>query len=126
MKSFSSRLIHAFAESKSKIRIACVGDSITYGATIDNRERNSYPVQLAALLGDSYDVQNFGRNGATLVRKGNLSYWATKEYKQALTFQPDWIFLKLGTNDSKPINQGHLKEFEQDYKDLIASFQQLP
>ena len=36
------------------IRIACVGDSITYGAGIKDRENDNYPVQLGRLLGDGY------------------------------------------------------------------------
>jgi lysophospholipase L1-like esterase/pimeloyl-ACP methyl ester carboxylesterase len=112
--------------SQKKIRIACVGNSITHGTVLPDREKNSYPAQLAVLLGDGYDVKNFGKSGATLLRKGNLPYWTSTEYQQALAFQPDWVFIKLGTNDSKPMNRVYLKEYEQDYKDLIASFQQLP
>ena len=112
--------------SQKKIRIACVGNSITHGTILENREQNSYPAQLGVLLGAGYDVRNFGKSGATLLRKGNVTYWTSTEYRQALDFQPDWVFIKLGTNDSKPINRIHLNEYEQDYKDLIASFQQLP
>ena len=55
-----------------------------------------------------------------------MPYWTSTEYRQALDFQPDWVFIKLGTNDTKPMNRVYLKEYEQDYKELIASFQQLP
>jgi len=112
--------------SQSKTRIACVGNSITFGATIENRESNSYPAQLAVMLGENYEVRNFGKNGVTLLRKGNYPYWTSAEYKQALEFQPDLVFIKLGTNDSKPFNRVFLNEYVKDYKDLISSFQQLP
>ncbi|RRB00875.1 GDSL-type esterase/lipase family protein [Larkinella rosea] len=114
------------ASAQRKIRIACVGNSITHGTVLPERENNSYPARLAVLLGDRYEVRNFGKSGATLLTKGNLPYRASTEYRQALDFQPDWVFIKLGTNDSKPVNRVFLKEYEQDYKDLIASFQQLP
>jgi len=114
------------AFSQEKIRIACVGNSITYGATIENREVNSYPAQLGAMLGDAYDVRNFGRNGATLLRKGDLPYWNTDEYRQALAFNPNLVFIKLGTNDTKPQNRIYLDEYMHDYKSLIASFNSLP
>ncbi len=113
------------AFSKTKIRIACVGNSITYGARIENREINSYPAQLGVLLGDCYEVGNFGVSGTTLLRKGNSPYWKTPQYQQSLDFQPDWVFIKLGTNDTKPVNRVFLNEYVQDYKDLIASFRQL-
>lgn len=111
--------------SKDKIRIACVGNSITYGVKIENREVNSYPAQLGAILGDRFQVGNFGVSGTTLLRKGNSPYWKTSAYKKALDFQPHWVLIKLGTNDSKPLNRVSLNEFVQDYKDLISSFQQL-
>ncbi|MBW8334010.1 MAG: hypothetical protein K0M40_18455, partial [Prolixibacteraceae bacterium] len=111
--------------SQEKTRIACVGNSITYGAAIENRETNSYPAQLSAMLGDSYEVRNFGVSGTTLLRKGDISYRETTEYQQALQFQPNWVFIKLGTNDTKPFNRIFLNEYVQDYKELIATFRQL-
>lgn len=113
--------------SKEKVRIACVGNNITYGAGINDREVNSYPAQLAARLGENYDVRNFGRNGATLLRKGDLPYSGTKEYKNALANNPNLVFIQLGTNDTKPQNRIYLdNEFIRDYKNFIRSFQKLP
>ncbi|MBD0777801.1 alpha-L-fucosidase [Maribacter sp. ANRC-HE7] len=112
--------------SKDKVRIACVGNSITYGARIENREVNSYPAQLGSMLGDGYDVQNFGVSGTTLLRKGDFPYWKTDAYQKAMDFRPDWVFIKLGTNDTKPVNRVFLDEYVQDYKDLVASFKKLP
>ena len=43
-----------------KIKVACVGNSITYGTGIQDREHFSYPVQLQNMLGDKYLVGNFG------------------------------------------------------------------
>ena len=36
-----------------RVRVACIGDSITYGSGIEARDRNSYPAQLQQLLGDA-------------------------------------------------------------------------
>jgi hypothetical protein len=46
---FAVRKLHAGepATSASAIRMACVGDSVTYGARILNREAKCYPTQLA-------------------------------------------------------------------------------
>ncbi len=119
-------VININGHSQNKIRIACVGNSITYGARIENRETNSYPAQLGAMLGSNYEVGNFGVSGTTLLQKGNAPYRKTTAYQKALDFQPDWVFIKLGTNDTKPANRIFLNEYVQDYKDLIASFRQLP
>ncbi|MEG2791940.1 MAG: sialate O-acetylesterase, partial [Odoribacter sp.] len=49
-----------------KIKVACVGNSVTYGYLIPNREKDCYPAQLARMLGEGYEVVNFGKSGATL------------------------------------------------------------
>lgn len=113
----------AFAQP---IRIACIGNSITYGSRVANREKNNYPQQLQNMLGNGYEVMNFGVSGKTLLRKGNAPYWSTNEYKAALASKPNIVFIKLGTNDSKAINRPFYNEFETDYKDLIDSFRLLP
>src|SRR4051812_40315304 len=56
------------ADKDRKVRVACVGDSITFGSGIPDREHNAYPAQLANLLGDRYEVRNFGVSGATLLK----------------------------------------------------------
>jgi lysophospholipase L1-like esterase len=111
---------------KAVIRVTCIGASITYGATLPNPATQSYPAQLQQLLGYNYVVSNFGVSSATLLRKGDLSYWNTEAYRQALKSRPDVVFIDLGGNDSKLVNRGHLNEYEQDYHDLIRSFVQLP
>ncbi|MCL6267105.1 GDSL-type esterase/lipase family protein [Flagellimonas myxillae] len=109
--------------NRASVKIACVGNSITYGAGMANREMNAYPEQLQRLLGEKYQVENFGVNAATLLKKGNNPYWETDKYQEALDFAPLIVLIKLGTNDSKLQNRKYLDtDFEKDYKDLIASF----
>jgi len=110
------------AQSKTPLKIACVGNSITYGARISNREKNAFPVQLQNLLGSNYKVQNFGHSGRTLLKKGDYPYWNSGLYQKALQFKPDVVYIMLGTNDSKLQNRVHLDEFENDYTELINSF----
>jgi len=109
-----------------KIRISCVGDSITFGAGVKDREKNCYPVVMNKLLGDKYEVKNFGVNAATLLNKGDKPYTKLKAYKDALALNPNIVIIKLGTNDSKPHNwTQHSGEFEKDYIALIDSFKAL-
>jgi lysophospholipase L1-like esterase len=107
------------------VRVACVGDSITYGAGIPDREHNSYPAQLQNLLGDGYQVRNFGVSGATLLKRGDKPYWKEKAFDEAKAFNPNIVIIKLGTNDSKPQNWRHKDEFLADAKDLVAALQAL-
>jgi lysophospholipase L1-like esterase len=115
-----------FATSaQAQIRVACVGDSITFGARIPDRETQSYPAQLDALLGGEYEVKNFGVNGRTMLRKGNAPYWEHAAYKASQAFAPNMVIIKLGTNDSKEMNWVHKGAFKQDALDLVKSYQDL-
>lgn len=108
------------------IRVACVGDSITYGAGVEDRDNKNYPKQLGDLLGSSFEVRNFGRSGATLLKAGDLPYWTTDEFKAATAFNPHVVILKLGTNDTKPQNWKGKETFEADLKALLDHFLRLP
>lgn len=104
------------------IKVACVGNSITYGYGIDNRERDSYPAQLQRLLGEGYEVGNFGKSGATLLRRAFRPYFDQKEFQDAMHFAGDIVVIHLGINDTDPRawpNYGD--EFIPDYLALIDS-----
>jgi len=107
------------------IRVACVGDSITYGAAIQDRANNNYPIVLGRLLGAGYDVKNFGVNGATLLKKGDKPYWKEAAFAAAKKFKPQLVIIKLGSNDSKPQNWKYKEEFTKDLIDLVYIFEQL-
>ena len=49
----------SFPAIKSSIqKIACVGDSITYGSTLQDRKSESYPSQLSKRFGNTIQVKN--------------------------------------------------------------------
>src|SRR5690606_38590135 len=102
------------------IKVAFVGNSITQGPGRD--DAGSYPLQVGALLGDAYEVKNFGVSGRTLLKKGDYPIWNEPQFQEAKDFQPDVLLIKLGTNDSKPQNWAHKDEFVKDYLDMIAEF----
>jgi alpha-L-fucosidase/lysophospholipase L1-like esterase len=108
------------------IKVACIGNSITYGDGVRDPARNSYPAQLQRILGDGWQVRNFGLGGRTLLRKGDFPYWIEKELVEVKAFNPDVVVIKLGTNDSKPQNWVHRDEFISNYEQFIQQFQKLP
>ena len=110
----------------SQTRIACVGDSITYGATIRDKSHDSYPAQLGTMLGRKYSVKNFGASGYTLQESCDRPYTSHKRYKKSLDFKPDVVLIMLGTNDTKPYNWISTEAFQDDYRQLILSYQELP
>ncbi len=112
--------VHADA---AKIKIACVGDSITAGSGVKDPQKR-YPTQLGQFLGDGYEVKNFGVGGATMIDDGNKPYKQQKAYQDALAFVPDIVVIKLGTNDSKAMNWDTKKaNFTPSAKSLVESFQ---
>ena len=117
----------AFSPAESITRIACVGDSITFGASVKDRVQNCYPAVLGRMLGKEYTVRNYGVNGATLLKKGDRPYWKLKAFKDATAFGPNIVIIKLGTNDTKPQNWNQAgTEYEVDLRAFIAHFQKQP
>lgn len=108
-----------FAQS-TKIKIACIGNSITAGYLLKDAAHESYPAQLQKLSGDKYDVKNFGYSGATLLKKGHKPYYKTAEFIAALDFKPNIVIIHLGLNDTDPRNWPNYKdEFAANYSWLI-------
>ena len=119
-------LLSSVAFSQDKIKVACIGNSVTYGYGHENPDSTSYPSQLAVMLGDGYEVGNFGKSGATLLRKGHRPYNEQEEFKKALEFAPDIAIIHLGLNDTDPRNWKYYKrEFISDYVTLIEAFEEV-
>ncbi|MBQ8673108.1 MAG: hypothetical protein IJ511_03515 [Bacteroides sp.] len=130
--SYLKRLIYPEEqEAERPVRIACVGNSITEGVGTTDASRYAYPAVLQRMLGDGYEVRNFGVSCSTVLRKGTdagrpFAYIDTEAFRQALAYQPDVVVLKLGGNDSKPDNWAHREEFVRDYQELVDAFKFLP
>lgn len=105
------------------VRVACVGNSITYGLRIDDRETMCYPAQLGRMLGEGYTVGNFGHSGATLLNRGHRPYMKLEEFHSALDFRPDIAVIHLGVNDTDPRDWPQFgDDFVSDYVALVDSF----
>ncbi|WP_411973046.1 GDSL-type esterase/lipase family protein [Sphingobacterium sp. Lzh-3] len=105
-----------------RTKVACIGNSVTFGYGLASPSQNSYPSQLQALLGQRFEVRNFGHSGATLLRKGHRPYDKTEEYRNALAFKPNIAIIHLGLNDTDPRNWPNYKNsFAADYATLIDS-----
>lgn len=97
----SAMVASAFAAGK----VACVGNSITYGYGIESwPDQTSYPHHLQGMLrGDapSDTVENFGVSGLTVRKDDQASYWKGYRFAPAIEFAADTVIIELGTNDSK-------------------------
>lgn len=109
-------------------RVACIGNSITDGHGLDMADVNAYPAQLQSMLGDGFYVRNFGVSGRTMLNGGDRPYVNEKAWAEAQAFNPDIAVIKLGTNDSKPVNwDGRGSEvFAADFQQMIDSLKALP
>ncbi len=101
-----------------QVRLACVGDSLT-GCP------DSWPVHLAGALDSRWEIRTFGLGGATVLSFGDTPY-ATLKLPEVLAYRPDVVVVLLGTNDSKMRHWYYRKEFERDYRQIIADLQALP
>lgn len=106
-------------------KVACVGDSITWGFTILNPGKHGYPAVLQHLLGEGFEVRNFGYNDAAARFDAETPYVRKRVYRESLEWEPDIVILMLGTNDTKPWNWNP-EVFRQDYARIVDSYLALP
>lgn len=105
-----------------QIKVACVGDSITYGHGLSGWPKNSYPALLQGLLKDSYHVNNYGVSSYAVQEKADRSYRTLPHYEECLAYDPDIVVFMMGSNDSKPENWKDADTFRKDLESLLDSF----
>ena len=140
MKHFASAALVLFAalaaHSSDAVKVACIGDSITYGLGLADRAKESYPAQLQKLLDEfepgKYEVRNFGNSGRGIYldsmrgsEKRGFRYMP--EHKAALEWKPDIVICNLGINDNgeyiKEYTGGRRRgQFESDYLSLLDDY----
>ncbi len=108
-----------------KIRVACVGDSITFGSHAPFAKEKSFPVELQKLLGDNYQVLNFGLSGRTLVNSGNHPYRNEKFFLLSQEAEPSVVLMMLGSNDSRPYNWD-ATAYEKELEEMVLLYKNLP
>ena len=89
---------------EGQIKVACVGDSITYGHGIKNWPKNNYPALLQNLLGDKYHVNSYGVSGRAVQDNSDQPYRALPHYEESVAYDADIIVFMMGSNDTKPEN----------------------
>ena len=110
---------------EGQTRVACVGDSITYGHGIKDWKKNNYPAVLGRTLGDKYHVNNYGVSGYTVQEDGDRPYVTLDQYQQSLAYEPDVVVFMMGTNDSKPFNWSTPGAFRTDLENLLYSYEDI-
>ena len=114
----------ACTAASTPLRLACVGDSITYGDKLADRETQSYPAVLAQLSGGRFITGNFGVNGATALQGTGRAWTDTAACRDALAFAPDVVVVMLGINDLAFPDS--YSRYPADLETLVRRFQALP
>ena len=115
------------------IDVTAIGDSITYGAYMDNKLTDSWPGQMQTYLGDRYSVDNFGVSGATVTSVPNYEsrqFKTHSNYTASLADGGDVVIIAFGINDADAAtptvdNWSSNKQFIKDYVELIDSYKAL-
>lgn len=111
-----------YAAAAWPLRIACVGDSNTYGYRgWLSQSANSYPSVLQRLLGDRAQVINLGSSGTTLQQNGNSPYWRTRNFARLISSEWDCVVIMLGTNDAKDTSVGTVANWPHESCDSATS-----
>jgi lysophospholipase L1-like esterase len=100
-----------------KIKIACVGDSIT--------ELSGYPEIAQQILGINYIIGNFGASGTTVSFNSEYPYMYQEAFVEAKRFQPNIAVVMLGTNDANIAFEDFQTDFINDYLTLLSSIRAL-
>ena len=108
--------------AEGQIRVACIGDSITYGHGISNWPENNYPALLQDLLGSTYHVNNYGVSGYAVQQSSDRPYTSLQQYQDSLAYDADIVIFMMGTNDSKPENWQDADSFRQALTSLLDSY----
>ncbi len=117
----TSKSMNADTKPSQKTKVACIGDSLTRGFLLADTE--AYPAKLQTLLGDLYEVRNFGYSGSYVIDDGPVEYKNTDAYTAAIRYDADILIFMFGSNDVGAYNFTPLY-FQNQYRELIDSFRQ--
>lgn len=117
-------LLHPQADKPlpGKRTIACVGDSITFGAAVvHTRKRDAWPYLLGRKLDRDTQVLNPGVCAATASDSADFPY--RKNGFLSLACTAELALVMLGANDSKPYNWDPAR-YEQGLRDILDELRQ--
>ena len=121
-----NRLLDSFQieVDRNRFQIACVGDSITAGAGVEETGELPYPDILQELAGEKVQVHNFGVKGRSLLSTSRWPYREEGYYQMSLAVSADLYILMLGSNDIWQESWDG-ETFQRELVDFVASYQNL-
>lgn len=110
---------------KGKKHIACLGDSITFGAGVGGDPSRTWEVLWNRKIGEDWQVLNYGVNGRTMQSAGDYPYTRDRIYEDSLSCKADLYLIMFGTNDAKPQNWIE-DRFRTDYENFVKRYLDFP
>jgi len=94
-------------------KVACIGNSLTH---------SSYPIYLNEKT--TATVKEFGVPGATMRKTHPNTYWNTGDFVEVKAWNPDYVIILLGTNDTSILNWAGTAstQFAADYREFLTYF----
>ncbi len=106
------------------IKVAAVGDSLTYGYGLENRREEAYPSVLLDLLGSHYQVSNYGMSGRSLLSTSDYPYLQEKNAQASLQSDADIVIIMIGSNDSRAA-YWNKEQFIKEYRAFAEAYLQM-
>ena len=106
------------------IKVAAVGDSLTYGYGLENRREEAYPSVLLDLLGSHYQVSNYGMSGRSLLSTSDYPYLQEKNAQSSLQSDADIVIIMIGSNDSRAA-YWNKEQFIKEYRAFAEAYLQM-
>ncbi len=107
----------AASPAEEPVRVACVGDMITVCG------EDGYAAHLQTLLGDGYDVENFGWEDG-MISQGVEEWQRSEAFYRSALFAPEIVLLMVGTADGISDSFGDTRTyFKRELKKLIALYE---
>ncbi|MBO4667107.1 MAG: hypothetical protein J5666_03150 [Bacilli bacterium] len=108
---------------ETKLHIACIGDSVTFGNGVyPFQKQKSYPALLDKKVGSDYQVLNYGLSGRTLMDEGDHPYTKEKFYEISHNVKANIYTIMLGSNDSRSYNWQYAGENGDNFKEELIEF----
>lgn len=108
----------AVAPAQGPVRISCVGDSITYGFGLADREHECWTFLLEGRLPEGSSVGNYGVSGSCAMSCGYYPWTRTAQSHVFWEAEEDVVILMLGTNDVAD-SAWDAGAFEQSFEELV-------
>ena len=100
MKLFLFLVFPLLGLQANPVKIAILGDSISFGSGANPIPANRYATKLGEFLGHDYLVETFAASSLCMLREADRPFLKTPHFQKALAFKPDVAVITLGTNDT--------------------------